>query len=50
MKSKATKVLAGAAKKVVRSGLGLEANSTTCFVAYQPKEPTALQKLSKVRK
>lgn len=33
---------------IVKKNLKLQANSTSCIVAYQPKAPAALKKFSKI--
>lgn len=36
------------AKKIIKKSLRFDANSTTCFMIYQPKAPKALNDFKKI--
>lgn len=49
MKAKTEKTLAKGVAKVLEKVLKVEANSTSCFVMYQPKTPKELSKYRRMK-
>ena len=49
MKAKTEKKLAKGIAKVLETTLKVEANSTSCFVMYQPKVPKELSKYRRMK-
>ena len=49
MKAKTEKKLAKGIAKVLETTLKVEANSTSCFVMYQPKAPKELSKYRRMK-
>lgn len=50
MKKKVAMVVAKKVVTVLDSVLKMEANSTSCCLAYQPKEPKKLEKFKRIKK